>query len=216
MAQSIFDIFPECFDTAQPFIILGTPIFRRRTGGLTAYCNTTPLYADHRLTGTTIMKNVEGRIRTNQFSAFNINISQDVLFSRDPVFVSPSNDIFLSFHSHTRNTANSSIDSWTYDPSESTILKVYVDMNFTRLLLIVDLINNARLGHRRDRKDLIQLSYKDDGICLSTAELFSQNPYILFVLHLHSHASHMEFNWKSPFSPLFLIRRHSSSCARKY
>ena len=42
------------------------------------------------------------------------------------------------------------------------------------------------------------------------------NPCILFVLHLHSRASHMELNWKSPFSTLFLIRRHSSSFARKY
>ena len=174
MAQGIFYIILEGFCTASPISIPGAVIFRRRTGGPTAYCNTTPLYADHRLTGTTIMKNVEERTRTNIFSEFNINISQDFLFSRDPVFVSPSNDIFLSFHSHTRNTAYQSIDSWTYDPSEGTTSKVYVDMNFTRPLLIVDLINSASLGHMRERKDLIHLSYKDTGMCVSTTRLSSQ------------------------------------------
>ena len=175
MAQGIFYIILEGFCTASPIAIPGAIIFRRRTGGPMAYCNTTPLYADNRLTGMTIMKYVDERIRFNQFPEFNINISQDFLFSRDPVFISPSNDIFLSFQFHMFKIFDNDMIPWTYDPSERTTRIVSVDMNFTRHMLIVDLISNARLGHQRERKDLIQLSYKDNGICLSTAELFRQN-----------------------------------------
>ena len=37
---------------------------------------------------------------------------------------------------------------------------------------------------------------------------------LVFVLHSHLHASHLEFNWKSPGSTLFRIRRYSLSFAR--
>ena len=100
------------------------------------------------------MKYVDERIANILFS----NISQDFLFSRDPVFNSPSNDFFLSFQSHSRNTDMQNQGFQTYDPSENTILKEYVDMNFSRPSLSVDLIDEVPYRDIREWKDLIHHS----------------------------------------------------------
>ena len=148
MAHPIFDIFPECFDTAQPFIILGIPIFRRRNGILTAYCTTMPLYADTCPADMTTTNMVDRGTYRSVFSEFNINTSQHFLFSRDPAFVSSSNDFFLSFQSHPSKIMILS----TCVPSENTLLKERVDMNSTRSSLIVDLVNGVQSGYMRERR----------------------------------------------------------------
>ena len=178
MAFSIFYMILGGIRTTTAIFISGTIIFRRRTSGQAAYRCTTPLCADNRLTGTMIMKYVDERIKNIPFSEFNINMSQDFLFSRDPVFISPLNDFFLPFDSHSRDTATKCNSSWMYDPSENTILKEYVDMNFTRHLLRISLINKVPFGDIREWKDLMHHSHGHShdftGMETSEAGLSSQ------------------------------------------
>ena len=178
MAFSIFYMILGGIRTTTAIFISGTIIFRRRTSGQTAYRYTTPLCADNRLTGTMIMKYVDERIKNIPFSEFNIHMSPDFLFSRDPVFISPLNDFFLPFDSHSRDTATKCNSSWMYDPSENTILKEYVDMNFTRHLLRISLINKVPFGDIREWKDLIHHSQDHShdytGMEMSAARLSTQ------------------------------------------
>ena len=114
------------------------------------------------------------------FSEFVANTSQHFLFSRDPAFVSSSNDFLLSFQSHTRKI----MIPFTCDPSENTSKKERVDMNSTRSSLIVDLVNGVPSGHMRERKDLIHRSYKYIGTCTPETRLSRQKAIMIVNMFL--------------------------------
>ena len=132
MAISIFSI----LEAVSSIFLPGVQSIRRRFSGREAYCDTsTLLEAEHRSAGTMIMTQGKEEGRTNIFSHLNINISSSFLFSRDPVFSSTSNNMFLSFQCHMFETRDNYMPPWTYYPSERTSEIASVDTNFTRSLL---------------------------------------------------------------------------------
>ena len=160
--------------------------------GREAYCEMSTLFnADYRSTGTMIMTHEKEESQSNIFSYFNKNISSSFFFSRDPVFTSTSNNMFLSFQCHMFETCDNDTPPWTHYPSERTSKIESVDTNFTRTslgvqhveftsFLTVQHINTCPSGQLREGKDLIQPSHNDTGICLSNTKLSSHKNIFFF------------------------------------
>ena len=164
MATTIFSILEAVSSIPLP----GVQSIRRRHGGRDAYCETPTLTtASCRMAGTTIMIHGEEELYPSIFSSINKYISSSFLFSRDPVFSSTSNNMFLSFQCHMIETCDNYMRPWTYYPSERTSEIASVDTNFTRSLLgvqhvefssflTVQHINTCSPWQSREGKDLIQ------------------------------------------------------------
>ena len=182
MAISTFSILEAISSASLP----GDPYIRSGHDSREASCESTAVpQASCYHAGTTIMTFETEEVCENIFSYTNKNIQSNFLFSRDPVFSSASNNMFLSFQCHMFETCDNDILPWPYDPSERTSKIEPVDMNFTRpwlgvqhvtfsSFLTVQHTNTCPAGQLRDGKDLIPLSYNDTGICPSHAKLSSQ------------------------------------------